>query len=153
MKRKELIEIYHNLSSIKEIEGVKLGYAIAKNIDRIKGEVELVQKALNPSEEFQEYENKRIELGKRYAEKDANGKPIVDNGAFIITDIASFSKKFLALKKEHSTAIEEQQKKLAEYEALLDEEVEHELHKVKMEDIPESMAKNMVALYPIIIEE
>lgn len=153
MKRKELIEIFYNLSSIKDIEGVKLGYAIAKNIDRIKGEVDLVQKAINPSEEFQEYETKRVDLATKYAEKDENGKPITQNNAFVISDRSTFAKKFSALRAEYASVIEEQDKKLVEYEELLEEEVEHELHKVKMEDIPETMAKYMVLLYPIIIEE
>ena len=70
MKRKDYIALFGNLKKLGGLKGVKFAYAVEKNKNLLKQEVESVQEAIKPLENFQEYDAKRMKLAEQYAEKD-----------------------------------------------------------------------------------
>lgn len=99
MKLGEINEATTNLSRIAEKKfPAKISYAIAKNVELLK-------------KEYQDLEQQRVKLCEMYADKDEEGKPIVEDGKF------SFQER-------------EQQKFQMEYEDLLKEEAVLDFHMV-----------------------
>lgn len=152
MKRVEFVKIFNDLSSIKDIDGVKFGYALAKNINIMKSEVETMQSSLNPTPKFQEYDRKRVELAEKFSKKNEDGTPEIIDNAYKIQEITKFNTELEKLQGNYKEEIDAQNKKIEEYNSLLDEEIAHEFFKLKLENIPETMAKHIPILYPIIEE-
>lgn len=158
MKRKDYIALFGNLKKLGGLKGVKFAYAVEKNKNLLKQEVESVQEAIKPLENFQEYDAKRMKLAEQYAEKDEKGKAKtrkLDNGVeeYVITDLDAFNKDFEALKEENKSVLEERDAQIDEGNRLLDEEITIELYKIKLADVPEDITgEQMETVYQIIEE-
>lgn len=109
---------------------VKLSYAIAKNLAKLRSEAEAIQQAAKPSEEFAKFDQKRAEIAVKHAGKDKEGKPLIVNGNYAIKDREAFDKEIAALRDENAQAITEREQQLAEVEKLLDKETTFEFHKI-----------------------
>ena len=161
MKREKLFEIYSAMTELdKIVHGFKLGYALAKNLNKIKPEVEAVKQALKPSKEFTEFETKRIEASKSFAKLDDQGEPVIVDGAYDLADVEGFTKAMDTLRVECSEALSNRDKQVEEYNALLLEEIEFEFHKVKLQDVENAIdatapgiGKILEPLISTVIEE
>lgn len=159
MKKSEVLSLYKSLNQLGALSGVKFAYAVAKNINILKNEVESLDKALEPEEKFQEFEKERVALLEKHADKDEGGKPkkeTSDNGSeqYVMGDnLKKFEKEFEVLKKDHKEAVDARDKQIDEYTKLLETDAEVTLHKLKMEDIPESITTRQLAGIYDIIEE
>ena len=99
---------------------IKFSYFVAKNKMIIKDEVQILQQLVTPSQSFIEYDTKRVELAEKYADRDEDGKPIVENNTYIITEKKEvFDKELAELKEEYKEAIQEFEKQLDEYAELI----------------------------------
>ena len=58
MKNIDILNLSLNLSNI-DLKGVKISYAIARNIAILKPEAEALLKAKEPSNDFKVYDNER----------------------------------------------------------------------------------------------
>lgn len=151
MKNKDILELYHSLSAIKGLKGVKFNYAIAKNVSLLEIEVKSFEKALEASEQFKEYDQARIELCKEHSEKDENGEAIMTDGNFKIADSKAFKEAYEVLKEKHAEAIEARKTQQTEFDELMEKENSITLFKVKMSDIPEEITtENMKSIYQLI---
>ena len=160
MKKSGILSLYRSLNQLGALSGVKFSYAIAKNINNIKNEVESIDKALEPDEKFQEFEKERVVLLEKYAEKDDNGKPkkeMSENGSeqYVMGEgLKKFEKEFDILKKTHKEAVDARDKQIEDYNKLLETDSDVTLHKLKMEDIPEAITTRQLAgIYEIIDEK
>ena len=154
MKKKDLLEIYQTLNSIQKIEGVKFAYAVAKNKKLILPEFESIQEA-QKVEKYIEYETKANQLKMEYCDKDKAGNPKIENNRIFFEDLTKkkgeeYRSKWSELEKEYAEAIKEFQEKQKEVEKILEEETKLELHKIKIDDIPDNMAKYVDSLFNII---
>lgn len=141
--------VLHNQLSILNHSGVKFSYAIARNVAILKPLVQSLKDSVAPSEDFAEFDGERIKLAIEHSKKDEKGKPVIENGNYVVED--SFHKSLEPLKKKYKEAIEGHQKKLEEYNALLNETVEIELYGIKYEWLPESItSKEMSAILPLV---
>lgn len=137
MLKKELVGLYNGLNSVGNLVGVIFGYAVNKNLSIMKPEIEALQKAITPSKEFLEYDNKRIEIVKKYALKDDKEQFIIKNNSYDIGDKTEIvEEEVKTLKEEYKDAIKEQEKQIEEYNALLETESDVKLYMVKREDLP-----------------
>jgi hypothetical protein len=157
MKIKEASRLFQVLVSdyLKDLKGAKFNYAIIRNQSILKNELSLIEKSFTPSKEYYQYETKRLGILKEYCEKDEEGKPIVedDNYKVLPDKTEAYELALAPLKKEYEQALTERQKQLDDFNALVEEEIAFELHKVKLEDVPEDITKEQMEwVLPLIIE-
>ena len=136
MTKSELFELYVGLKSITNLKGVKFNHAIARNINKIEPEIKALQKSLEASDEFNEYEKKRVELAKEHAKK-VDGEPLLENNRYIMEDKEAFDKAFEEFKLDYTEVIEAREKQAEDYNELLEEDTDIELYKIDLENIPE----------------
>lgn len=153
MKNIDILNLSLNLSNI-DLKGVKISYAIARNIAILKPEAEALLKAKEPSNDFKVYDNERVEIAKKYAKKDENGEPVIKDDTYVFDNKEAFDKEVAKLQKLHAKAIEEREKQINDFKDLLEKETPIELHKVNITDIPEDItSQQMLAIYQIIEDE
>jgi len=155
-KKKELFILFQNLEKLNDLEGIKFAYAISKNKKMLKDEIESLQEIIKPSKEIEEYERKRINLCEKYAEKDKNNKPIIEDNRykFINDDKDKFEKDIKILMDENKELLEKQNKKNEEYLKLLEEDIEINLYKINKSDIPEKITpRQLDYIIDLIIED
>jgi hypothetical protein len=81
MKNREILQMSNGIRSCLELKGVKLAYAIAKNIKTL-------EKILEP---FNETLKK---LQEEHCERDEEGKPIITNGQYTMKDMEKFNSEY-----------------------------------------------------------
>jgi len=154
MTREELLTLAESFVNVKELVGVKFAYAVSKNSKNLSEEVEACQKSMEPSKGFIEYEEKRITLCKEHCDKDEKGEPVVTDSHFVgLKSNNGFDKAWGLLKSEYAETIEEREKMVEEYKEFLQEEVDVELYKVNLEDVPEDISVEQLHGIMAIVEE
>lgn len=153
MKNSQVIELYNGLSKISNLKGVKLNYAIAKNVSLLKSEVDSLEKSVAPSDEFQEYDKKRVELVKKFSKLDDKGNAIILNNEYLIEDQKSLEEAFDIFKKENKEVLDKRQEQLDNFKDLLQEENSLKLFKILIDLVPEEITtEQMKFIYPLIQE-
>ena len=157
MKKSEVLILYKTLNKLGSLTGVKFTYAVAKNLNILKNEIESLDKSMEPSEKFADYEKARIALVELHAEKDDKGKAKIEtseNGAqqyVIDPENKMFKKAFDALKVKHKDAVSAREKQVEEYTKLLASDSDVTLYKVKLDDVPKEIsAVQMAGIYDIV---
>ncbi len=159
MKKAELYAFKRGLESVGDLVGIKFAYAIAKNLRRISAEIKLFDKATAPSEEFTEYERKRIALAAEHSETDERGRPIVmalpsGENSYQIVDMPLFQTDLLEIRAGHEKAISDREDQMRRHEEFLDEESELRLYQIPLDTVPHKIsAAQMTAIWPIIKDE
>ncbi len=154
MKKQKIIELYQALNSLGNLSGVKFSYAVVRNINILKPEIEALQEVIKPSEEFTKYEQERIELAKEHSKKDDKGEPMSENNKFILEDEKKFEKEFEKLKEKNKKVFDDRQKQIDEYITLLETESSMELFKIDISDVPEGITtQQMNSIYELIEEQ
>ena len=154
MNKGEAISLYHALSKLGNLSGVKFAYAVSKNLSLLKSELEALQKAVEPNEEYKVYDKKRVELAEKYSKKDENGKPVVVNNEYDLENKKEFLSEFAKLQKEFSKEIEGRENQVKEQNELLKTEYTGEIYKVSLSDVPKDInVTQMESIMPIITED
>ncbi len=135
LTREELVKLNNALAAVGNLSGVKFAYAVAKNREELKPEIKSLQAANEPSEAFNILDAARVELAKEYAKK-VDGKPVVEGDSYVMEDQALFDKAFDKLKAKHKDAVEAREKQMKDFEELLKEVVEIDLHTISPEYAP-----------------
>lgn len=139
-----LNEVFNRFGDMKY--GVKFSYFLAKNRIAIKSEVEALDEARKPEQDFLDFELERVKLAQEYADKDSAGKPMVQNGAFVIvTKLDKFEKEMEKLKKKFKASIEQRESQMKEFEKLLSEEyIMSNPFKISFSELPDSIEPSVV---------
>lgn len=87
MKREEIIQLIRNFGEVKDLQGLKFAYAVARNINILKPE-------------FERYEKDRIALAETYAKKDKDGKPETKDNTYVFEDVKLFQEELKKLNEE-----------------------------------------------------
>lgn len=154
MKNKDLFVLSAALESVANLPGVKFAYAVAKNLDRIRRELKVLQEVMRPFPNFLEFDKKRIELCKKHAKKDDKGEFCVENDHFQLKDSKKFEIAFKKLKKEHKNAINDREKQEKEYESLTNEECSIDFSMTSESSLPEGItAAQILSIMPIIKDD
>lgn len=148
-KKSDILTVYSVLEQLsKGAHQVKFSYFIAKNKKKLKDEVDLLKELALPSEKYQEYDQKRANLAKDMADRDNNGKPIVSENTYVITENRKkFDDAVDALKNEYEEAIKEFDEKIGQYRDILKEEIDFDGHAIKVEDLPEKIEPALIELF------
>lgn len=164
MKKHEVLNLNNALIACGKLKGksenpIKFFYAVSKNLTSIEPEVKAINESLKPSEEYSAYEQKRIELCEKHANKDASGQPktIMNGTSYDISGEdgnikPEFTAEWEALKVENKEVIEGREAQIKMYEKSLEEECEVKLHKIKLENIPDDACGLVIAIDAIIEE-
>lgn len=160
MTKGEVLALYRHLNQMGGLKGVKFSYAVSKNLNLLKDEVESIDKTLENTETFQKYEYARLALAEKNALKDDDGKPKTEtapNGvtSYVMpTDTKVFDKAFEELKKTHKDALDAREKQEADYTTLLTTDSDITPYKLKLEDVPEDIsASQMNGIFHIVDEK
>jgi hypothetical protein len=157
MKKQELLNLFNGLQDVSNLPGAKWAYAVARNVTKLKPEVEALQKAYQADEKFLEYENKRLKLAQKHAVK-KDGKPqtidIAGHKEYLVTDESKFNIEFEKLKKEYKEALDTRKKQVEDFNEILTEEVEVDLYLINHDYIPEGITPaQLTAIMPIVDEK
>lgn len=156
LTRRELTKIVEVLNSLDGLYSVKMKYAIKKNKDLLKSEVDAVNEALNTnSKRFKEFEEKRMKIVAECAEKE-NGqfKFLPDGKSVTIKNdkIEYFTKSITVLREEYKEGLEERDNELKDFNNFIKEEVEIEVFKISNDIIPNDISQSAYeTLFPLII--
>lgn len=151
MKNQELFTLYQGLKNLN-LTGIKLNFAIIKNMKLLEAEIESIQKALKSDEKFEEFEKKRVELLDKYGLK-KNGNFVSENNQVVLKDAEGFDKEFSVIQEQYADIISSRAQQLKEYSELLQQENDIQLKKIDISWMPEDIeTKDMNILYPLIEE-
>lgn len=153
MVKKDCVELYFNLNKLGNLAGVKFAYGVSKNLALLKPEIESLDKASMPTEEFKAFDEQRLEIVKKFAKKDEKGEPISENNAFIMEDQDAFELEFGTLKAEHQELWDARTRQLEEYNDLLNTESNVVLYKVQLSDVPSAITVAQMYTIQAMIEE
>lgn len=142
--RRDLIALSDGLRAVGNLKGIKFCYATAKNGAKIDREMKAMQSGLKATPEYTKYDTERIDLCKKHADKDENGKPKMAStqkpGEQVFVGLegnAEFDVEATALKETYKDAISEREGLIEDYNTALDEEIEFDLHMIQFKDIPQ----------------
>jgi hypothetical protein len=131
------------INNCRSLEGGKFQYALSKNLKIILSEIDSIDTAYKPSEEFENFEKNRIELLKKYCSKDEQGEFILNGNDITFSDKKiekEFHKSMAELKEVNKEVTAKRDKQMKERSAFLKEEIPAEnipkWYKIKAEDIP-----------------
>jgi hypothetical protein len=153
LPRVELLDLHANLTkNIKSFKGAKLAYAVAKNIRLLETEIKSIQDASKPSEEFVKYDEERVALCGKFAKKDSKDEPVIEDGRFVMSSPERFEEEFTKLREENSEILEERDVQMKEVQALIDDDVEVELHMVSADALTDDMDAGLAAMILSFLE-
>lgn len=140
----KLNEVFNHFSEVKS--GVKFSYFLAKNKIAIKSEIDALEEVRKPEQQFLDFELERIRLAQECSEKDLTGKPVVQNGAFMITSrMEEFEKGMETLKRKFKDAIEKRESQVKEFNKLLEEDFTlSNPFRISFNELPQSIEPSVV---------
>jgi outer membrane protein OmpA-like peptidoglycan-associated protein len=147
LKKRDLMRLNNAITAIEGRKfSVKFSYFLAKNKIQLKDEISMLDQLRMPSDEFKEYDSERAKLALKYADRNPDGSPKIDNQEFLITiQAGKFQEGVSKLKEKYNEVIEQHNQQLKEFEEILDEEAIYDGATVGYKDIPDDIE-------PVIIE-
>lgn len=132
-KNQELIDLLQSLYAVQDLKGVSFAIAVTKNIDKLQKDLQYLEDAAKPTEEFQKIVDEVNAISN--TEKDE--------------EVAKT--KIAEIEKEHEVLVEERKAQLDEVAKVLEEEAEIELTTINRNSLPQDItAKQIGALKKII---
>ena len=157
MKNRELQPLVQAIDACGNLQGLQFAYGLAKNRNLLIAELKLMQKANKHSNEFKEYDQKRVKLAENMSKRNEDGTPMTEmmqNGEqYVIENKPAFNKKLKDLQEEYKDALAEQEKKNIEFESFLDEESSFVPFKIKQSYVPENISVTQMNGIVSLIEE
>lgn len=142
----------------------KTAYALTKNLGIVEKEVQVIEetrKKLQPSEEYVQYQKKRIGILKEFANKDENGTPVkkidADTGQEIF-DIPieireEINEKIKNLQEEYNDAILQFEKNEAKFLEMMEEKIDLNVHFISLDDFSADLTLSQMKVLNYIISE
>jgi hypothetical protein len=155
MKRKEISVALDSLNGVSELKGVKFAFCVLKNKKKIETQMEedrvIFEQILKPSEGFNEYESKRVQLCVQFSDKDEQGNPVVENNQYKISNLFDFNTELTKISEEYQEHIDGRTKQVDEYNTLLEEDINLDFQKVKFEDLPADLSASQLSSLEFMI--
>jgi hypothetical protein len=160
MLKKDLFKLQYILDKCKDRKGIKFAYMVLKNLKKVEAEIALIRELDKPIEGIQEFENKRVDLVKQFAEKDEKGEYVVvkdKNGApnYKVEGeaLANYKIEYAKLEEEYKDALQKRIDLEIGIENIVNEEIELNLHKIELEAFPEDLDANELEVLQICIKD
>lgn len=156
VNRFKLVQLWNTLTNLNISKDKALTFYIVRNIKSWRPEIDSIQaqqESIKPSKEFNEYESKRIELGKKYAEKSDNDfEPIISNGVFVFSQAnrEKWQEEYNKLTEEYHEVISQQDKSINVFNSIMREDIEIEYYPIPYELLPDDI--NIDIVFDIVKE-
>ena len=132
---KELGDILQGLVAVKDLKGVRFSLQITKNINLIKSELEHIEEAAKPSEEF-------LEIAKQVQVIEKSGAPEEEMKAAVAK-----------IEEENAELVEARKKQIEEFNSMLEDETELSLFMISESHLPEDItAQQLMGINQLIKE-
>jgi hypothetical protein len=129
MKNGEFVELFNGLAAVQQLKGVKFGLLVSKNVRIIQEELDYLEEASKPTQEFVDLSVKINQLMNEKKQDEVK-----------------------AVEEENSTLVQERKDQLAELEKLMQEEVEIELLPIPENCLPADISGEQIINIDKIIE-
>jgi len=140
MKRRTLLDLWNTIMKLEEFKSnIKFSYFIARNKMLLKKEIELLMEVQKPSDDFLAFDNKRVLLLQKYADKDKNGKTqfcTQSNQYFLTTNREQFEEEFSKLREEYKDVLDIRDKQMKTFSEMVEEDIQVQLMKIKLSHLP-----------------
>lgn len=121
----------------KQTHNVRFSSFIVKTKLALSDIVNGISEAARATDTYLEYDRKRSELASQFADKDANGDPIIRNNNYAVTEKADeFQKAFEELKEQYKEVIMQREEQVKSIDAKLNEDIEVELPTLSIHNFP-----------------
>lgn len=144
------------LNEVRDLPGVKFGYAVVRNRQKVTAELRRIYRLRENIEGQVEFEKARQELCEahcdRSVEEGSAGEPVIVEGSYVgLDNNPDFEKGLEDLKKAHPEFMEKMKKAEEAFHAEMMSLVSIKLYKVRMDVVPEEVtARQLEGLVPII---
>ena len=129
MKNGEFVELFNGLAAVQQLKGVKFGLLVSKNVRIIQQELDHLEEASKPTQEFVDLS---VQINQLMNEKKQD--------------------EVKELEEENTTLIQERKDQLAELDKLMQEEVEIELLPIPENCLPADISGEQIINIDRIIE-
>lgn len=162
MTKNESIALFQALNKLGNLRGVKFAYGVSRNLALLKPELESLEKASAFTDEYKEFETKRIALVEKFAKKDEKtGKALKNRDLnsqsenYIIEEgkQEELDKEFEALRSENQEVWDARVKQVEEYNELLKTDSSVVLYKVNLSDVPTDISVAQMHSISAIVSE
>lgn len=143
VKNRKLIDLENLIGAYSEVKHAKVMYMLARELTIIRPLLEDVRTVTKPTEIMIKFDKARIELVKKFAEKDEKGRPkqemdpMTRRARFVVKDLAELDEAVEELaKKEYPQALIDREEAEKRGEEILDEEVEVDFYGIRLNKIP-----------------
>jgi uncharacterized LabA/DUF88 family protein len=166
MKVSALYVLRKTLIDLSSVQNKKLAYFCIKNLAKIEDYLTDVEKEIGSINyaKLAEYDKERLDICRKYAEKDESGNPIFiqnannsSNFKIAAENRSNFEQEILDLKSRYKGELEAYNQAVQEHNMKLEQEVPAEfitsLHKIKYEDLPYDISgEQLKNIEPLVIE-
>jgi uncharacterized protein YihD (DUF1040 family) len=158
MTREEIFRLYQSMKELStQTCDIKFAYTLIKNAQLLRSEVEIITEMIKPPERMKEYEQKRIEICRKYCILTGNKQPKVDENNNFVFHTPEMQKKaedtILEMRKDYEEDIKKAANRETELIEFLKEEVSIDLIKVPIEVFPNTLTPTqMESLMPMVDE-
>jgi hypothetical protein len=154
IKRSRVLEIVQGYETLKTLQGIKLAYAISKNLTALKREQQCINDAIPVMKNAEKYREQYSEILEAEAKKDENGNFIpVGNGNVALVNQTSFTAKLKALNKKYAAEQAEQQANEKKFEEFLSkDEFEFDFFQFEEIHLPETITVEQMGLLTEMIK-
>jgi hypothetical protein len=160
LTRERVFQIWYVLHNLKVPEGEKLDrrfdFARNRTMDNIGPEVaEIVKARQSGVSRYDEFVNKRNDILSQYANKDADGNPIVNGNQYAIDSdkMNEASQKIHDLVNDYKDALEERQKEIDIYNEIVGEEIEVDIVQCSFAALPNFVNEEFTKVIRPMIKE
>lgn len=139
IKRSDVVNIFNTLQTYTDVKDKVFSFFIKRNISLITPTIESIRGIYDDSkasDEYLEYDKKRIEICETYAKRDDNGDILNVNNNYIFEDIDTVKKLISDLASDYTEAIEEFEQLNIHVKELIEEEVEVDISPIPFNAIP-----------------
>jgi hypothetical protein len=139
IKNIDLINLYNTLQKFKKVEVSKyFSYAIVKNSSIIENDYNILKSMSTNTKEYIQFLSERENICKKYAYRDENDKPIIENNKYSIVEDwkEEFKQEIKSLIESNQYVLQSQKEQSDQYQNILKEEVEFDFFMVDFDFIP-----------------
>ena len=152
--RTRVMQIVAGAAALKSLSGIKLAYAVSKNITALRREQDTIKDAMPKVKDLEKYNEEYGLILDQEARKDENGNFIPTGGGNVaIANYTNYTEKLKALEKKYAKPLKEQSKANEDFDKFLKEPFEFEFFQFEETYLPETVTVEQMDLLVEMIKE
>jgi len=147
----QIDRIYNVLKNVKtQSKSVKVKYVIAKLLTEIEKELNILKQVAEPSNEFKQFEEEKLQLLMKYAKRDEKGNIVYEdsNKRLIMIESEEGYRKLKELTEKYKDAIEERRQQLDQLrKTIATENMQVQLPKLTFSDLDPDLPQEVFNIF------